>query len=168
MSKPLTALGLQYLTIPLQHSSVTSKESLCKHTKALFSKFLFKFAYKTASSFISSWVFGWNIKVWDRDAELRQQMQSVHLRIGSRPTSASSPHLVLRDLMMLAVICWAVVTVAPGTRYTQQLSLPASYSCITLGLTCTVSGHTGHSRSAKVDSVNVGFGDPMIPPLVGR
>ena len=87
---------------------------------------------------------------------------------GSRPTSASSPHLVLRDLMMLAVICWAVVTVAPGTRYTQQLSLPASYSCITLGLTCTVSGHTGHSRSAKVDSVNVGFGDPMIPPLVGR
>ena len=64
---------------------------------------------------------------------------------GSRPTSASSPHLVLRDLMMLAVICWAVVTVAPGTRYTQQLSLPASYSCIMLGLTCTVSGHTGHS-----------------------
>ena len=39
MSKPLTALGLQYLTIPLQHSSVTSKESLCKHTKALFLSF---------------------------------------------------------------------------------------------------------------------------------
>ena len=96
-------------------------------------------------------------------------MQSVHLRITSHVTSASSPHLILRDLMMLAVICWAVVTVAPGTRYTQQLSLPASYSCITLGLTtCTVSGHTGHSRSAKVDSVKVGFEDPMIPPLVGR
>ena len=91
MSKPLTALSLQYLTIPLQHSSVTSKESLCKHTKALFSKFLFKFAYKTASSFISSWVFGWNIKVWDRDAELRQQMQSVHLRITSHVCFQPSP-----------------------------------------------------------------------------
>ena len=46
----------RYLTIPLQHLSVSSKESLYKHTKALFAKFLFKFADKTASSSISSWV----------------------------------------------------------------------------------------------------------------
>ena len=46
----------RYLTIPLQHLSVSSKESLYKHTKALFAKFLFKFAHRTASSFISLWV----------------------------------------------------------------------------------------------------------------
>ncbi len=58
--KPLTKLREQRtlhcsLTIPLQHLSVTSIESLCKHTKALFAKFLVKFAHKTASSSTSSW-----------------------------------------------------------------------------------------------------------------
>ena len=55
----------RYLTIPLQHLSVSSKESLYKHTKALFAKFLFKFADKTASSSISSWVKTcWSDSVW--------------------------------------------------------------------------------------------------------
>ena len=55
----------RYLTIPWQHLSVSSKESLYKHTKALFAKFLFKFADKTASSSISSWVKTcWSDSVW--------------------------------------------------------------------------------------------------------
>ena len=52
----LLLVSLYLLTIPLQHLSVTSIESLCKHTKALFAKFLFKFAHRTASSSASSWV----------------------------------------------------------------------------------------------------------------
>ena len=61
--KPLRKLREQgtihcSLTIPLQHLSVTSIESLCKHTKALFAKFLVKFAHKTASSSTSSWDLG--------------------------------------------------------------------------------------------------------------
>ena len=50
----LLLVSLYLLTIPLQHLSVTSIESLCKHTKALFAKFLFKFAHETASSSTSS------------------------------------------------------------------------------------------------------------------
>ena len=51
----LLLVSLYLLTIPLQHLSVTSIEILCKHTKALFAKFLVKFAHKTASSSTSSW-----------------------------------------------------------------------------------------------------------------
>ena len=51
-----------------------------------------------------------------------------------RISMIDDPNLVLRDLMMSAVICClAVATVAPGARYTRQLSLPATFSRTTLG-----------------------------------
>ena len=53
--EPLTALSFSMPHIPLHYPSVVSTESLlCKYAKA--EKFLFKFANKTASSSISSWV----------------------------------------------------------------------------------------------------------------